>query len=319
MNMFINSDVREATMGVNQQLKRYYTACHNARNTMPAVEQHITLRLLPKIEEMVMNDALEGGKHKIKYLEHNNQRVLFAGDSAFCNYQGAKGILMEKFHCPLEGNFDMIEEGKKTLQMIDDLENMSASQFKKKYYTPFDFNGVEKLVSAIENAYDPATFETSGTTFKALVGSFELDKKMMMSLAQFCNANPDSFTTEYKNGTLHLFDIPVAKAAVEIVARHDNFEDDLCVRQVEFTFTPNPDDTLYGFPLSDYKPERYSFKVNLKPEQGEHLGKVLTETYYKPFCVERWRKDFEKSGKPFPPVIQKPIKKPTKGTDYNAR
>lgn len=316
--MFINRDTLEATQGVHQQLKRYYTACHNARNTMPAVEQHITLRLLPKIEDMVMNDVLEGGKHNVRYMEHNKQRVLFAGDTAFCNYEGAKGILMEKFQCPMEGRFDMIEEGKKTLQMIDDLETMSASQFKKKYYTTPSHKGVERLMSAIENAYDPAIFETSSTTFKALVGSIELDKKMMMSLTQFCNANPESFAPEYKDNTLYICGVPVAKAAVEIIARHDNFEDDLCVRQLEFTFTPNPNDTLFGFPLSDEKPVRYSFPVDLTPEQGRHLGKVLTDTYYKPFCVERWRKDFEKAGKPFPPVIQKP-RKTMKGTDYNDR
>lgn len=316
--MFVNANTRTAIQGVNQQLKKYYTACHNARNKMPAVEQHITLRLLPKVEEIVMNDILEGGKHDIKYLEHNKQQVLFTAESAFCNYEGAKGILMERFNCPLEGNFDMIKEGKNIIQMIDDLETMSAAEFSKKYYTAPSYKGIDKLIASIEEAYNPDTFKTTAESLKSLAGHFEFDDKMKFAFMRFCISNQENIDTECKNNTLYLSGIPVVKAGVKIVARRENYSEDLNVKSLAFTFSPNKQDSLYGFVLGGDTPERYALRINVPPELGKQLGKTLTDTYYIPKCINVWREKFKESGKPFPPDTDTQ-KKPMKGTDYNDR
>ena len=63
-----------------------------------------------------------------KYVTINSQNVLLTDGLIFCKYQ-AENKISENISFPVEGQFDLAEEGERLLKMIKDLSVISAEDF----------------------------------------------------------------------------------------------------------------------------------------------------------------------------------------------
>lgn len=64
---FKNHTIKVSVDNVDQQLRRYLTACENEKATYRIVEDAISERLIPIVENMMSDDAMEGGVHPMKH------------------------------------------------------------------------------------------------------------------------------------------------------------------------------------------------------------------------------------------------------------
>lgn len=161
-SFFKNHTIKISVDNVDQQLRRYLTACENEKATYRIVEDAISERLIPIVENMMSDDAMEGGVHPMKHHTYQGQPALFCSHSCYvANYTFARGFVYDELKkigdLPFYDAGNMIDEGNRLLDMIDDLEQgMKYESFNKKYYRVPKLKGVDRLLSGIERMVDDA-------------------------------------------------------------------------------------------------------------------------------------------------------------------
>lgn len=280
--MFNNPSLEKSLYAIENELLAYFTACHNSGQCILEIEEAISEKLLLKIEEELLLDGFHGGDHDYKYVTINDQNVLLTDGLIFCDYQAANEI-SDNIGFPIEGQFDLVEEGERLLEMISDLGSLSVEEYRKKYFDTVRYRAVDKLMEYLESAFNAGSFRLKSAGPYALFGYFDLDGIGKLALAQFCLCNPDRFITDFKGSTVYIEKIPVAVAEVHLSAHRRELSDPLEVYQLQVNYSP---DANYhyrpgiGF-TSDGTIEDnvMCFDIKISPALGSRLGKMLTEAF----------------------------------------
>jgi len=216
---FHDNNVLKALIAIEWQMNRYYTGCYNDNAPLKAVDKAIVSKLLPKIEDVLVQDAVKGGRHSIKYLTNpRTQNSLILVDNAiFCAYEDTTKDYLANCCVPIEEKVNRIEEGKKLLEMIDDLHLLSISDFVKKHYKEYEHKGLDKLLNFLYDNYDDKNFTPKLVVPRGILGSMKY-KNIEPVLAQFFNANKEVYRGSYENGKLYLDGEEVIDIEVEYSA-----------------------------------------------------------------------------------------------------
>lgn len=195
--------LQNAYVAVFQQMTRYFTACHNEKNFITATENYISNKLLPAMEDKLVDDMMEGGKHEYKYLDNKGHRILMLDTTAFCNYQASQGWgLLERYGCPLQGKYSLIEEGKKMLELIDDFCNLSTKEFVDKHHVPPERHGEDKLARHLYKLFDMERFNEMNCRPEYIDGRVQFDDRAIAPVYQYLCANPERFRVEMDGNTI---------------------------------------------------------------------------------------------------------------------
>lgn len=155
MGVYKSREIHDVEIKLYQQLKRYLTACGNEHGTYGIVEDAIKDSLIPRVEDMLVEDAMNGGSHEIRKKQIQDNVILFGGKGAFANCRFADGayfnILKKNGEIPFHDTKSLIVEGNRLLDMINDLnKGMSYAEFNYKYHRTPKYNGLDKLILASE-------------------------------------------------------------------------------------------------------------------------------------------------------------------------
>ena len=138
-SLYQSQETGDVIRCINQQILCYITACDREQHMLNAAEDAITTYLIPKVEEMLVKDSMEGGEHSMSRRLHQGQQGLFYNGNAYIvNYQFAKGVMCDFYReagiIPIECAQSVNYEGDRLLSMAQDLDSdMSGSDFVRKY------------------------------------------------------------------------------------------------------------------------------------------------------------------------------------------
>ena len=216
---FHDGNALKALIAIEWQMNRYYAGCFNDNAPLKAVDKAIVSKLLPKIEDVLVQDAVKGGRHSVKYLTNpRTQNSLILADNAiFCAYEDTTKDYLATRSIPIEEKVNRIEEGKKLLEMIDDLHLLSISDFVKKHYKEYEHKGLDKLLNFLYDNYDDKNFTPTLVVPRGILGNMKY-KNIEPVLAQFFNANKAVYRGSYENGKLYLDGEEVIDIEVEYSA-----------------------------------------------------------------------------------------------------
>lgn len=97
--LYVNKELSDAVSCVNRQVLCYFTACEREQHCHNTAEKAITDDLMPKVEELLAEDAMNGGEHPMARKLYQGQTGLFFNGNAYLvNYTFAKGVLCEAYH-----------------------------------------------------------------------------------------------------------------------------------------------------------------------------------------------------------------------------
>ena len=121
-SFFVDDHVRLTMQDIDQQVRRYLTACEREKASYRLVEEAI---------------AMNGGIHPMKHHTYQGHPGLFCYNIFIVNYGFAKGHLYHELEkigdVPFYDAGNMIDEGNRLLAMIEDLEQgISCWDFPKK-------------------------------------------------------------------------------------------------------------------------------------------------------------------------------------------
>lgn len=155
MSIYNSREIHNVEIKLYQQLKRYLTACGNGHGSYGIVENAINNSLVPRIEDMLVEDAMNGGSHELKKKQIQDNTIIFGSTGVFANYHLGDGafynILKKNGEIPFHDTKSLIEEGNRLLDMINDLDKgMTYTAFNHKYHRPPKYNGLDKLILASE-------------------------------------------------------------------------------------------------------------------------------------------------------------------------
>ncbi len=157
MSLYNSQELHDVMTQIDQQLLRYFTACENEQHHLNVVEDAITGVLVPRVEELLAEDNMNGGEHSMSRKRNQGQMGLFYNGSAYVtNYQFARGILCDAYRkagtMPFKDAKTVQAEGGRLLSMIEDLQDggLNLSQFLKKYYREMYLVGKDKLVNGLD-------------------------------------------------------------------------------------------------------------------------------------------------------------------------
>lgn len=140
MSCLYNShEINEAIKCIDLHILCYLTACEQEQHMLNIAESAITSVLIPKVEELLTEDNMNGGEHSMERKFHQGQQgLLYNGSSYLVNYQFAKGKMCELYRkaeiIPIEDARTVNCEGNKLVSMAEDLSaGMSPGKFAEKY------------------------------------------------------------------------------------------------------------------------------------------------------------------------------------------
>lgn len=187
---------------LQKQVKLYFTACeqHNHEVYQP-VEDVITKRLFPKLEQLILADTRLGGKHEMYTKWHQNSSYFWVDSIVICNYQAAQGQIARELMCPIEKPCDVETEGKKILEMTEDLYKMSVYDFLAKHNVPAPVSELETFLNeitpdiALDNVCDVKYYPSreGENAVRSLMTIKLSDDDVLLSLYSFVSANPEYF------------------------------------------------------------------------------------------------------------------------------
>lgn len=91
MSLYNSQELHDVMTQIDQQLLRYFTACENEQHHLNVVEDAITGVLVPRVEELLAEDNMNGGEHSMSRKRNQGQMGLFYNGSAYVtNYQFAR-------------------------------------------------------------------------------------------------------------------------------------------------------------------------------------------------------------------------------------
>lgn len=322
--MYKNTYINDALIVVFNQMKAYFSACVNDKNRMPAIENAISKYMLPRVEAYIVDDIMAGGEHTIKTLENKGQPILNIDDVVFCNYTATEGWgLLQKYKCPLDKDYHLINEGKKTADIINDFCSMDVKEFAKKYYVPVPIKNTDVLIHHLATLYRGENFRTdeelaskkninssdnniiytSEVTFvkvsneKTVFGRIKFEDRIKFALLQFFNANPSYFHASYEDGILTINNRKTEGRIEAKVGfgRNNTFSDfELRVLYLNIYISKNETNS-----------EHLNIKIELPDNCKTELGKIFTTTTY-PRYAERLKKNKDYVLKPRRKAENKP-------------
>ena len=62
-SFFVDDHVRLTMQDIDQQVRRYLTACEREKASYRLVEEAIATQLIPQVENLMSKDAMNGGIH----------------------------------------------------------------------------------------------------------------------------------------------------------------------------------------------------------------------------------------------------------------
>lgn len=153
--LYQSMEISEVIRCINQQILCYLTACDHEQHMLNVAEDAITTYLIPKVEELLTEDSMEGGEHSMSRKMHQGQEGLFYNGNAYLvNYQFAKGVMCDSYRkagiIPIECARDVNYEGNRLIDMVQDLSgNMSHSEFMKKYHRNIPLKYRDRLMQGL--------------------------------------------------------------------------------------------------------------------------------------------------------------------------
>ena len=154
-SLYQSQETGDVIRCINQQILCYITACDREQHMLNAAEDAITTYLIPKVEEMLVKDSMEGGEHSMSRRLHQGQQGLFYNGNAYIvNYQFAKGVMCDFYReagiIPIECAQSVNYEGDRLLSMAQDLDSdMSGSDFVRKYKRNIPFKHRDYLMHGL--------------------------------------------------------------------------------------------------------------------------------------------------------------------------
>lgn len=137
--LYNNHEISEVINCINLHILCYLTACEQEQHMLNIAENAITSVLIPKVEELLAKDNMNGGEHSMERKFHQGQQGLkYNGGYYLVNYQFAKGKMCELYReagiIPIEDARTVNSEGNKLADMAQDLSaGISLSEFTSKY------------------------------------------------------------------------------------------------------------------------------------------------------------------------------------------
>ncbi len=198
---FIDMDLAKAVISIKDQLFRYYTACMQARNTsVQAVENDIDNRLQRALENSLTEDTLKGGVHTIKYVKGiRNRNILFLDGAPFAGFDTVRDPrFLSKLGCPLDGTYNLSDEGNTVLEMINNFIGMSLKDFADKYFSMPATNNADDFLNELAKFVNYEKFEISDDAFlndpKFYMGGYlTFSGRELLLVPSFINSNPKRF------------------------------------------------------------------------------------------------------------------------------
>ncbi len=196
-----------------EQLKKYWQACENENNFMPAVESAISDALIPKLEQDINTDRLKHGIHDVCTDTYNNQRVLITNSVGFMPYQVAK---MRASLPPTTGVTTMANEGKILYGLIEDYQRMDIEAFANKHYAepPYQqsdllIKNLSLIMDMLPDSTDPKApltcnvniIKATPTSVKGQLSyKTKQDSRVAYAVEPFVKANPKHFPKPHFEG-----------------------------------------------------------------------------------------------------------------------
>ena len=277
MASFGNSNLNNVFSALRNQQKLYFSGC--CSGTYPEeTEQAINRYMIPRIEELAVEDIMDSGEHNIKHLDPKPELpVLVIDGSIFCNYQTAKKTnVLSSLGCPLDGNYNAIREGKVLLDMISDLCTMSPADFSRKHPVSGEFfNGSARLISMLEKVYKPEDFKENSYSNKLVEGNVRFDNRIKAAVMQFINANENN-TARYENSALYYNDTEITVVGAELSFKRNDITEDFVLSKLKLCL------------FVDHECSRhYPFEIALGSAENiacHSIGKLFTDTTYTRFA-----------------------------------
>lgn len=203
---YADRELNKAHKALHDQLKIYLSACYQAKNCVTAVEESISKRLLPALENNLISDIMKNGKHEIQSGDNRGTPLLITDNVVFTNYAGTQRLN----YTPSEEKYDLVTEAKKLHLMIDDYLSMSPRDFSKKHFKEPRAKGVDVLLSHLTQALENSTFVGDYFAPKVVTGDIEFSYNTIYAVHQFWEANPEIYPpSKIKNGQLYYDDMPI--------------------------------------------------------------------------------------------------------------
>ena len=156
MALYADKSLKNALNCINNQILCYLTACEAEQHHLNAAEEAITKYIIPRVEELLTDDNINGGEHSMSRKWHQGQMGLFYNNNAYLvNYQFAKGVLCDAYRkagiLPAEGARNVGYEGERLLSMVDDIcvSAPSLSRFAEKYHRELPLVCRDRLMNGL--------------------------------------------------------------------------------------------------------------------------------------------------------------------------
>ena len=75
MSLYNSQELHDVMTQIDQQLLRYFTACENEQHHLNVVEDAITGVLVPRVEELLAEDNMNGGEHSMSRKRNQGQML----------------------------------------------------------------------------------------------------------------------------------------------------------------------------------------------------------------------------------------------------
>ncbi|MBQ8195884.1 MAG: hypothetical protein IJZ47_11030 [Oscillospiraceae bacterium] len=278
MVTYKDTNFKKALSALYNQQKAYLSGCCRSNNSLATAEQAINGIMLKKLEELAVEDIMNGGEHDIKNISNDPACPILVIDSIiFCNYRAAKKFdLLQTLGCPLDGTYSSTEDGEALLQMINDLQTLSLADHAKKYYVEGEyFNGSARLISMLEKIYDSNAFSESAVSVTEIDGDIRFDNRAKVAVMQFINANTNN-QGRYENAALYYGNREIKTVGAELSLRRADSSEDFVLSKL----------TLQLF-VDDQCSEHFPFAIALganEREAARSFGKLFTSVTYPRFA-----------------------------------
>ncbi len=274
MAKYHSTDLKKTFSALYNQQKAYLSGCCHSNTSLDTAEKMINSVMIRSIEDMAVEDIMNGGEHDIKNISPDpNYPVLVVDDIVFCNYQTAKRTnILGQIGCPLDGNYNAYDEGNALIGMINDLQTLSLADFVKKHYIEGEyFNGSAKLISMIERVYAQSKLSERGYSTTKFSGDIIIDDRIKVAVMQFINANTNNIS-RYENSALFYNDKEIKTVGAELEFRRESTGEDFVLSKLTLQlFIDEEHSAHYPFPIAIGVGER---------EAAQSLGRLFTSSTY---------------------------------------
>lgn len=156
MAVYSDKSLSYAMKCINNQILCYLSACEEEQHHLNAAEEAITKYLIPRVEELLAEDGMNGGEHSMSRKMNQGQMGLFYNNNSYlANHQFAKGVLCDAYRkagvLPAQGARTVQYESDRLLSMVDDIcvPEPNFDEFAKKYHRELPLVGRDRLMNGL--------------------------------------------------------------------------------------------------------------------------------------------------------------------------